>query len=123
MNIADQEASDEAVQTGYIVDINQAARELCLDYETVREFIVLFLEDGEQEYLFPITAALEQKDFENLKKEAHRLKGAALNLRLVQIGNYAQELEGTASGGNAEACSTLVHALRKVFRYMKKALK
>ena len=104
------------------LDLEQAAAELCLELETVREFILSFLEDGEKEYLVPIDNALQTMAFIEVKKEAHRLKGAALNLRLAGIGNFAQKLESAADREDAEECLYLYNALEKEFLGTKNAL-
>jgi len=65
-------------------EIKQAASELGIDEEMIKEFVDdLYKQIREEKPTF--YAAIANKDYEALHKTAHKLKGAALNLRLSNL--------------------------------------
>jgi HPt (histidine-containing phosphotransfer) domain-containing protein len=75
---------------------------------------VLFVKHG-QEYLHAIYGAVSAEDCEALRQAAHKLKGAAANLALVQLCDVAASIEAAAKTGNVEQASGLVSKLDIVY--------
>jgi len=66
-------------------DLEKAAKELNIDQETINElFYELLNQIKEQQPEF--LKAIQNKDYDQLHKIAHSLKGASLNLRLANLG-------------------------------------
>jgi len=65
-------------------DLNQAKEELGIDDELANEFLEELYKQIEAEKS-TFTKALSNSDYETIHKTAHKLKGAALNLRLSKL--------------------------------------
>ncbi|ADK79315.1 Hpt protein [Sediminispirochaeta smaragdinae DSM 11293] len=79
-----------------IIHFDAAESALRLDRETLLMLLDAFFSTRE-DYIKPIKGAIESRDAEALRSEAHRLKGAANNLRVTKIGTLAQTLEKSSS--------------------------
>lgn len=75
------------------VPINAIAEELGIEEEEVIEFLVDFLDYTETEDLVGLTEALSGGDAAAVRKRAHSIKGAALNLKLVEVAGLAEQIE------------------------------
>jgi PAS domain S-box-containing protein len=93
------------------------------DEDLMRDVARLFLEDC-QERLEAIKSAIDQRDADRLRREAHTLKGAAANLsadelteaaRVLESMGAAKVLEGTAVAWRrlSEAADRAIRALRE----------
>lgn len=78
-----------------IIRFAAAETALRLDRETLLMLLDIFFSTRE-EYIRPLREAIESRNVGDLRSEAHRLKGAANNLRVDGIGTLALDIE-TAS--------------------------
>ena len=76
----------------------------------VRDLVSLFVSGG-QSTLARLRALIAANDHAVLRKEAHALKGSALNLGAVRCARAAQELEQAASANDAARWTPLLTAL------------
>ncbi len=68
-----------------------------------------------EDQLSRIDTALEARDFENLRSEAHSIKGGGLNLAAVRLGKTAAALEEAAVNADTDTAAALVKLLRSEF--------
>ena len=80
--------------------IDEMSEELGIDREDVTEFLSVFLEYTENEDLPGLKLAIDNKDVPMVKKRAHSIKGAALNLQLTEIASLAERIEKSAGEQN-----------------------
>jgi HPt (histidine-containing phosphotransfer) domain-containing protein len=78
---------------------------------------------GIPEYLAEIRCALEARDPRALRESAHKLKGAAANLSLLQLCQTAQEIETGALAGALEQSGALLPELAARFEQAQDALR
>lgn len=76
--------------------------ELGIDREDVIEFVSVFLDYTENEDMPALLSGINFGDYEEVRKRAHSIKGAALNLMLSEIASLAGQLEQNAAGGNLD---------------------
>ena len=57
-------------------------------------------------------ASVEQSNAGNTADNAHRIKGAALNLELKEIGALAKDMEGRARNGSVYECAAIIPKLK-----------
>jgi len=85
-------AWDDAVKQQVEFDPNVAAESLGLPIELINEFVNDFIEQAkESKDLF--NDAFTQNDIKTIKETAHKLKGAAANLRIEPIATKLEELQ------------------------------
>ncbi|MDA8406283.1 MAG: Hpt domain-containing protein [Deltaproteobacteria bacterium] len=82
--------------------IEELAEELGIDREDVVEFISVFLDYTENEDLPALLDGINKKDAEVVRRRAHSIKGAALNLMLSEISSLASQLEKNAASGKLD---------------------
>jgi len=70
--------------------------------EDVVEFISVFLDYTENEDLPALLEGINKRDAEVVRKRAHSIKGAALNLMLSEISSLAAQLEKNAAVGKID---------------------
>ena len=92
--------------------INQAAEELMLEPEDLKEIFECFFSEAD-EILPKCEEALEEQDAEMLKENFHALKGSAANLRIKAVSDLALTLENEAKKGNFPAIAVSMSALKK----------
>jgi PAS domain S-box-containing protein len=82
------------------------------DKDVACEVVSLFLEDSGPllERIAQVTSSAEE-----LRQAAHRLKGAALNLGLEELGRIAKEMEQAAANGSAEEAARHLPALQSAY--------
>jgi len=73
-------------------ELEKASNELGIDYNTLIELYNQLLEQIKEEKNY-IYGFIENKDYDNLHKSYHKLKGAALNLRLSKIALVLKTLD------------------------------
>ena len=83
------------------MDITTLAEDLGLEEEDVRRLVLTFLDSTEQD-LVQLTQAFSDQDADKLRKTAHHIKGAAVNLELSEIAEAALVIEEKAGCGIAE---------------------
>ncbi|MGD9817838.1 MAG: Hpt domain-containing protein [Desulfomonilaceae bacterium] len=82
--------------------IEQMSEDLGIDKEDVLEFLSVFVDYTENEDLPGLKLALENGDASTVRKRAHSIKGAALNLQLTEIASIAERIEKTAAVNSLE---------------------
>jgi HPt (histidine-containing phosphotransfer) domain-containing protein len=75
-----------------IIRFEEAEKALRLDRETLLMLMDLFF-SGRSDYIKALRAAVDSRSGKELRREAHRLKGAANNLHIDEIGLLALDLE------------------------------
>jgi PAS domain S-box-containing protein len=116
VNVSDEDkeaakVSNEVPANGYLDQLLGVCQG---DVETVKAVISCFLENGTQ-YMRNIEQAVEQKDANQLKLSAHRLKGAATYFGNQTVVEYAAQLE---SMGKTEQLSDI----NKIFEQLQRAI-
>ena len=75
-----------------------------------REVLVAFITDA-RERLVRLRVAAEQGDADELRSEAHSLKGSSASVRAHQMAMYCSELEQQARTGNVVEAQVKVQAI------------
>ncbi|MBP7584780.1 MAG: PAS domain S-box protein [Spirochaetes bacterium] len=88
-------------------DVEKTAGDLGIPPEVFLKIIVEFLRSSD-EYTDGLAAALESNDMHALYQAAHKLKGAAANLRLERVAGLAERIEESAKKGASEDYASLV---------------
>lgn len=83
-----------------MITVEQLAEELGINHEDVVEFVMVFLDYTENEDLPALLEGINSGDCEIVRKRAHSIKGAALNLLLPEISSLAERIEKMAASGN-----------------------
>lgn len=97
-----------------VLNIESAKQELSLDGATIIELARDFSETRET-FLSPIRNGIESSDIETVREYAHRLKGAAYNLRIDRIGDHAFELEQAAADGDLASSAGILQRVETLF--------
>jgi len=79
--LIEEEDDDKEFDNSYIYDPHVASDALGLPVDLIEEFIEDFIAQA-QEFRAGLYSSLEELDYDNLKKLAHKLKGVAANLRI-----------------------------------------
>lgn len=95
--------------------LEQSASSMDLDVNIVKKIVKSFC-DTVDEDIDLLQDAIEKKDFEEIKNYAHKINGAALNLRMTHVSKYAQSIENQAH--NQKNLS-----IKKDFEYLTKSIK
>jgi HPt (histidine-containing phosphotransfer) domain-containing protein len=95
-----------------IVPIKAIAEELGIEEDEVMEFLQDFLDYTETEDLVGLTAALNSGDCDLVEKRAHSIKGAALNLKLVEVAGLSAQIEKKGLATDLEGVPELVDLLK-----------
>ena len=85
------------------------------------ELIDLYLEDTPQR-IMAIRSAAAEKNWVQLKRAAHTVKGSSGTLGLRQVARVCQELEEASSPGSTEGVEALVQLLEYKFLKARQAL-
>jgi HPt (histidine-containing phosphotransfer) domain-containing protein len=98
---ADETAAPTGEQTAthaestYIFDFDSAVENFMGKKETVKKVVGRFIDKVENQ--FPtIEEALDRKDLETVRSEAHSIKGGAWNLAVKKLGDTAKNLEDSS---------------------------
>ncbi len=102
------------MQNKELIDLDAAQQALLIDEHTILELVQQFLDDKEH-YTEPLKSALSQQDWKNLHAYAHRLKGAASNLRMHGLEEPALSLEKAAEERHADSCRTHIRVIEERF--------
>jgi HPt (histidine-containing phosphotransfer) domain-containing protein len=70
-----------------------------------------FAADGE-DHLAAMSSALVQKDAESLRRQAHSLKGASINVGAVRLSDHCVTMEQLASGTDWASAKALLADIR-----------
>ena len=90
------------------------------DTEFERELLGVFIEDCE-ERLQRLEAAIAAGRLDEIKREAHTIKGAAANVGTTRLHEIATRLEALGDGSTPEA-QVLADQMAEEFAYVKAAI-
>ncbi len=105
------EDSENKEVSGEPVNLKNLLEEFQGDKDFVLEIIEDFISDVTGQ-LNTIEKALEEGDSEKIKKEAHAVKGGALNINADALSNIAYELEMAGKAGDLEKASAQFKILK-----------
>ena len=101
-----------------MITIEELAEELGIDREDVVEFISVFLDYTENEDLPALINGIKIGDHEEVRRRAHSIKGAALNLMLSEVASLAAQLEKNSATGNLDdgpgLCTAILEKMKMV---------
>lgn len=97
-----------------IFDKDEFVRRNLGDLELSRDVAAVFVQHG-PEYLREINDAFASGDCETLCQSAHKMKGAAANLALMQLKISAASIEAAAKTESVELTAGLVTELNHVY--------
>jgi HPt (histidine-containing phosphotransfer) domain-containing protein len=95
------------------------AKKLDLKESEYRDLVSLFLKTS-KENMALLEASIEQSNAGNTADNAHRIKGAALNLELKEIGALAKDMEGRARNGSVGECVSILPKLKNELKQLVK---
>ena len=96
------------------LDYNRVLEEFEDDKEFLAEVINGFI-DNSIKQLEIISKAIENSDAETIAREAHSIKGAALNLAADMLADIALELENIGKSGSLQVANDVLDRLRLEF--------
>lgn len=99
----------------YTINLQEIADELEFDLEDVEMILDVFMEDSTVN-LQNIKIAIEAGNFDDVKLNAHAIKGSALNLLLNDVGSIAKEIEESAAKSEDVDYSALYVKLNDLVR-------
>ncbi len=105
-----------------MITIEELAEELGIDREDVAEFVLVFLDYTENEDLPALLEGINLKDPEVVRKRAHSIKGASLNLMLPEISSLSGQLEKKAAAGNLDDSLSLYANIVEKMKVIREAL-
>ena len=92
------------------------------DAEFIREIVQMMIEDGEQRVL-AIRAAYTKQEWEMLGREAHSLKGAALNVGAKELASLCAAIDDAARKLKSTIKESAVENVEAEFSVVKDELK
>jgi CheY-like chemotaxis protein len=103
-----------------VLDFRRAVQAFMGREDVVRSVLASFLKTAEGQ-IARLQAALKAGELEELRQEAHSLKGGAWNLAADPLGEAARQLEEAAKAGEVDRASTCIAALQGEFVRLKSA--
>lgn len=97
--------------------INEMMSELAFEKTEAIQFFadyMTFLPNA----LLELEIALNEHNFEQLKKLAHKLKGSSSNLRIEKIAQLSIKMEEAVTERNIETCKTIINEIKKHIEYL-----
>jgi len=102
--------------------ISTCAKSLKLSKEIVRNLIDVYF-DSVKEDLKLLKNAIENKDFDGIRKLAHKINGASLNLKIDEVAKIARDMEKNALNKNNINYFFEFEKLKKLIENLKKNIK
>jgi HPt (histidine-containing phosphotransfer) domain-containing protein len=99
-----------------MVPLEDLAEEHGLGVEDVIELLHDFVEYTESENLPAMRQGLITRDHASVSNAAHSIKGAALNLRLLDIGSLARQIEEQSRTGDLAGIDELMNSLAELVK-------
>jgi HPt (histidine-containing phosphotransfer) domain-containing protein len=90
-----------------MTSIEEMCENLGIDREDVVEFLGVFIDYTENEDLPGLKLAIDNRDVSTVRKRAHSIKGAALNLQLSEIASLAERIEKTAAAESLDGVEAM----------------
>ena len=94
------------------MNFGELAKNLGLEEEEYLELIELFIETSMSD-LNKLHSAIEEGSAEKAVKAAHSLKGAAINLGLIELSEIAKQIEEKAHNDQLEITAGAAQALQE----------
>ncbi len=91
------------------------------EIEIIKECINIFIESVEEK-LTLISDAIETKDFEKIRFNAHSIKGASYNMSVKELGDIALNLEKACKEYDIESIKNYYLSLKENFLKVKEIL-
>ena len=101
-----------------IFAFDEAVRTFMGQTEVVIRVLEGFLPKVERQ-LAQVKSSLKSGDFEQVRAEAHSIKGSSWNLMVRRLGNRAEELEHSARDEKSDACALNLMSLEDAFAEFK----
>jgi len=76
-------------------DMDQSSKEMGLDSKIVQKIVLNFCSTIDKD-IDLLSSAIEKNDFEQILNSSHKIKGAALNLRMHNLSSFASSIEKQA---------------------------
>ncbi len=99
------------------MDLKEIAKSLDLEEDEYRDLIKLFIDTTESN-LKELESYITAKDAEGAFKMAHKIKGAAFNLELNDIGVLAKEIETRGKSDQLADIPQLFTQLKQAFNQL-----
>jgi len=96
-----------------MIDIDKIAAAQGLEQEDVIEFLQDFLDYTESEDLPGLRASVEEQNLAEVRRRAHSIRGAALNLKLEMISAPAEKIEKQVENLSLDEIQALVGELER----------
>ena len=103
-----------------VFDFEEAVSTFMGKKEVVINVVESFLPKVERQIKI-LKEALNRKDYETLRSEAHGLKGGSWNLQATRLGNRAFELEKAATDKEADLCAVNLMSVEDAFEEFMRA--
>jgi len=104
-----------------LVDLSRIEEVAGGNHDFVLELIEMFLADAEQ-LLAAMKRAIEARDAESLRVQAHSLKGSSANFDAHALREAAQRLEESSRDSRLEEAPALLESIRFEFERVREAL-
>lgn len=91
------------------------------DIDSIKECIDIYLKSTEEKLIL-IKEAIESKNFEKIKFNAHSLKGVSYNISAKDMGDIAKNIEQLAKNCDIESIKKYYSILKENFLKLKKIL-
>ncbi len=104
-----------------VLNIESLMRRLGNDRELLIEILELFI-GTMPKHVNNLKTAIKEKNLENIKREAHVLKGAAGNISAEKLANTAAALESTGKDGDLNSSKLLFPVLLEEYIELEKKI-
>jgi len=92
--------SNESIHTEEEYNVESVAKSLGVKPEVVKVIIKEFI-SGTDEHIQHLKRSIKDNDYDGIYEAAHKLWGAALNLRFNRIASLLEEMEGSVRGSDS----------------------
>ncbi|MBU1221190.1 response regulator [Myxococcota bacterium] len=118
-----EETQDSIVRLdNAVLDYNQLMARLYSDIELIKEIIGSYISDLNQKY-YELVDFLEKGNFNEIRKTAHTLKGASMNVSAIRIAEHSKAIEEAAGLSDEFKVSVLLKKLPSEIESLKIQLK
>ena len=98
--------------------LSKSAEELGVGVEFIRNLIIQFIMNFD-DYMTSLNKNITDMNYDAIHSEAHKIKGAAFNLRLDKLGNYFLEIEQNAKKKNEIDYNKILKLITEEFTILK----
>ena len=97
------------------MDLEKLADSIGIETETLKSILRRFM-DQTPDDIDRLEKEISKEDAEAVRASAHHIKGAALNLELIELSDTAMQLENAAKKSDWTAIRQLISALRRAYK-------